>query len=130
MDAIDKLLAEIQSEHEKSNELKPQQTQPLATNKIVSPSVKAASLIDNLLAEVQADFTELDKAIELKKQQQIEEERIQQEQIKAEKLAELKNLAKDWLEKLDPFSPEGLWFENFAQKYSDKLEAAIEYLQM
>jgi hypothetical protein len=128
MDAIDKLLAEVQSEYEKPNESKQPQTQPLAINKITSPSIKAASLIDNLLAEVQADFTELDKAIELKKQQQIEEERIHQEQIKAEKLEELKNLAKDWLEKLDPFSPEGLWFENFAQKYSNKLEAAIEYL--
>jgi hypothetical protein len=44
-------------------------------------------------------------------------------------LEALKNQAEDWLKKLDPFSAEGLWFERFAEGYSSKLEAAIEYLQ-
>jgi hypothetical protein len=36
---------------------------------------------------------------------------------------------KAWLEKLDPLSSEGLWFEKFAEKYSSQLEAALDYLQ-
>ena len=45
-----------------------------------------------------------------------------------EKREELKKTAQVWLEKLDPFSPEGLWFERFAEKYESKLAAAIDYL--
>jgi spermidine/putrescine-binding protein len=128
MDSIDKLLAELQTEYKG---VQPQEQQSKsATAKSFIPSLpKSASLMDNLLAEVKADFAEEDAAIELKKQQELEQERIREEQVKAKQLEVLKIQAKEWLAKLDPLSSEGLWFERFAESYSSKLEAAIEYLK-
>ncbi|NMG06684.1 hypothetical protein [Brasilonema sp. UFV-L1] len=128
MDSLDKLLAELKAEYE---EHKPQQHQLKANfikpvNKL---QAKSEFLIDNLLAEVKADFEEKDFAEKLQRQQELEQERIKQEQLQAKKLEELKKQAKDWLAKLDPLSLEGLWFEKFAEGYPSKLEAAIEYLQ-
>ncbi|BAW96746.1 hypothetical protein NIES970_16850 [[Synechococcus] sp. NIES-970] len=37
--------------------------------------------------------------------------------------------AETWLQQLDPFSNEGLWFMEFAETYESPLAAAIEYLQ-
>jgi hypothetical protein len=130
MDAIDKLLAELKTEYE---EPKPPQQQPQPKTNTTQPFIptapKATSLIDNLLEEVKADFVERDMAEELKRQQEREQERIRQEKLKAKQREALKNQAQEWLDKLDPFSSEGLWFERFAEGYPSKLEAAIEYLQ-
>jgi hypothetical protein len=130
MNSIDKLLAEIKAEYE---EVKPeqqqQQPQPSTAKSFIKPPSKSASLIDNLLAEVQADFVEKDAAEDLRKQQEVERKRIQEEQLKAKQREALQKVAKDWLVKLDPLSPEGLWFERFAEGYPSKLDAAIEYLQ-
>ncbi|BAY21980.1 hypothetical protein NIES2100_17430 [Calothrix sp. NIES-2100] len=131
MDTIDKLLAELKTEYEEG---KPSQPQPkpqpnIAQSFIQASSPKASSLIDSLLEEVKTDFAERDMAEELKRQQELEQERIRQEQLKAKQREGLKNQAKEWLDKLDQFSPEGLWFERFAEGYPSKLEAAIEYLQ-
>ncbi|MEH1965125.1 salt stress protein, Slr1339 family [Nostoc sp.] len=128
MDSIDKLLAQLETEYK---EVQPQQQQSKsATAKpFIPPSPKSASFMDNLLAEVKADFAEEDAAIELKRQQELEHERIQQEQLKAKQLEALKVQAKEWLAKVDPLSSEGLWFERFAESYPSKLEAAIEYLR-
>ena len=41
----------------------------------------------------------------------------------------LEKSAKQWLAKLDSLSPEGIWFEKFAQGYPNRLLAAIDYLQ-
>ncbi|RUR85820.1 salt stress protein, Slr1339 family [Chlorogloeopsis fritschii PCC 9212] len=128
MDSIDKLLAELKAEYKegKNEQKQSKPTQP--TPSIQSPQ-KSASLIDNLLAEVKADFQEREHAEELRRQQELEQERIQQEQIKAKQLQDLSKFAQSWLAKLDLFSPEGLWFERFAERYSSKLEAAIDYLK-
>lgn len=127
MDSIDKLLAELKAEYQ---ELKPQQQQPKPISaKPMSVQGKSESLIDSLLAEVKADFEQKDLAEKFQRQQELEQERIRQEQLKAKKLDELKKQANLWLAKLDPLSSEGLWFERFAQGYPSKLEAAIEYLQ-
>lgn len=126
MDTIDKLLAELKTEYEAA---KPPQPQPNTTQPLIQTPPKAASLIDSLLEEVKADFAEQDMAEELKQQQERQQERIRQEKLKAKQREALKNQAKEWLDKLDPFSTEGLWFERFAEGYPSKLEAAIEYLQ-
>ncbi|BCL38494.1 salt stress protein, Slr1339 family [Nostoc sp. MS1] len=128
MDALDKLLSQIkaESENEQTQQQIPKQN---IFQSLSPPEPKSLSLIDNLLSEVQADFAAQDTELELKKQQELEQERLRQEQIKAKQKEALKQQAKDWLEKLDPFSPEGLWFERFAESYPSKLEAAIEYLQ-
>ncbi|MCC5641889.1 hypothetical protein LC607_02705 [Nostoc sp. CHAB 5824] len=128
MDSIDKLLAELQTEY-KEVQPEQQQSKSATAKSFISPSPKSASFMDNLLAEVKADFAEEDAAIELKKQQELEQERIRQEQLKAKKLEALQVHAKEWLAKVDPLSSEGLWFERFAESYSSKLEAAIEYLR-
>lgn len=127
MDSIDKLLAELKAEYQ---EQKPQQQQPKPISaKSMSMQRKSELLIDSLLAEVKADFEQKDLAEKLQIQQEQEQERIRQEQLKAKKLEELKKQANLWLAKLDPLSSEGLWFERFAEGYPSKLEAAIEYLQ-
>ncbi|MEH2441582.1 salt stress protein, Slr1339 family [Nostoc sp.] len=128
MDSIDKLLAELQSEY-KEVQPKQQQSKSTTAKSFIPSSPKSASFMDNLLAEVKADFAEEDAAIELKKQQELEQERICQEKLKAKQLEVLKVQAKQWLAKVDPLSSEGLWFERFAESYSSKLEAAIEYLR-
>ncbi len=127
MDSIDKLLAELQTEYK---EEKPKQQPPKSTTakSFIPSSPKSGSLMDNILAEVKADFAEKDAAEELKRQQELEQERIRQQQLKAKQLEALKVQAKEWLGKIDPLSPEGLWFERFAESYPSKLEAAIEYL--
>ncbi|MFN6501193.1 MAG: salt stress protein, Slr1339 family [Nostoc sp. DedQUE01] len=128
MDSIDKLLAELQTEYK---EEQPKQQPPKSTTakSFIPLSPKSASLMDNLLAEVKADFVEKDAAEELKRQEELEQERIRQEQLKVKQLEVLKVQAKEWLGKIDPLSPEGLWFESFAESYPSKLEAAIEYLR-
>ncbi|PMB02805.1 hypothetical protein CI594_06965 [Fischerella thermalis CCMEE 5196] len=129
MDSIDKLLAELQAEYQQKNNEQPKQQPSIATPNIHPKSSKSASLIDELLEEVKSDFEELDQAEKLRIQQELEQKRIRQEQIKAQRREALKQHAQDWLAKLDSFSPEGLWFERFAERYSSKLEAAIDYLQ-
>ncbi|MBW4607697.1 MAG: hypothetical protein KME22_10830 [Hassallia sp. WJT32-NPBG1] len=126
MDSIDKLLAELKAEY--TEPATPQQPPPQRKT-FIQPPPKSTSLIDNLLAEVKADFVEKDTAQELRRRQELEQEQIKQEQLKAQQLEVLQKKAKDWLDKLDPFSPEGFWFERFAESYPSKLEAAIEYLQ-
>ncbi|MCP6762518.1 MAG: hypothetical protein NHB32_28040 [Fischerella sp. CENA71] len=132
MDSIDKLLAELQAEYQHQSNEQPKQvpnTANTATPNIPPSYSKSASLIDKLLEEVKTDFEEQEQAEKLRIQQELEEEKIRQEQIKAKQREAFKQQAKDWLAKLDPFSPEGLWFERFAERYSSKLEAAIDYLQ-
>ena len=128
MDSIDKLLAELQTEY-KEVQPKQQQSKSATAKSFIPPAPKSAYFIDNLLAEIQADFAQQDAAIELKKQQELEQERVRQEQLKAKQLEALKVQAKEWLAKVDPLSSEGLWFERFAESYSSKLEAAVEYLR-
>ncbi|MCG6138232.1 MAG: hypothetical protein MET45_26995 [Nostoc sp. LLA-1] len=126
MDSLDKLLAQLKAEYDED---KPTLQHSQVAKSFSTPECKSSSLIDNLLAEVQADFAVQDAAEELKKQQELEQEKIRLAQIKAQQLETLKVEAVTWLENLDPFSSEGLWFERFAQGYPSKLEAAIEYLQ-
>jgi hypothetical protein len=149
MNNIDKLLAELQAEYtEKKTEAK--QPNPHATKPVISSTPqpvplpplnltpvqsslssasKSDSLLDNLLDVVKSDFAAFDAAEELKKQQELEQEKIRQAKLKEQQLEAVKKQAKDWLNQLDPLSQEGLWFEGFAQSYPSKLEAAIEYLQ-
>jgi hypothetical protein len=136
MDSIEKLLAEIQAEYT-GVKPQPQQQQPSnLTPKLttvqpafIASNSKSDALVDNLLAEVKADFAEKDAAEELIKQQELAQEKLRQAQLKAQQIEALKKQAQAWLSKLDPLSPEGLWFERFAEAYPSKLDAAIEYLQ-
>ena len=127
MDAIDKLLAQVKTEH-----TEPKNTPPQANSnpvKLVLSTNKSDVLIDKLLSDVQADFLEKDAAEALRKQEELIREKIRQEKLKAKQREALEKPAQEWLAKLDPLSSEGLWFERFAQGYPSKLAAAIDYLQ-
>ena len=145
MDPIDKLLSELQAEYQQSANSKAEKIQEEEEEKQVNQvkkinldlSAPSSSLfessskgdaIDNILSEVKQEIEEKQLLEEEQKQQAIAEERIRQEKMKAQKLEALKGQAQEWLEKLEPLSPEGMWFESFAQSYPSKLEAAIEYL--
>lgn len=129
MDSLDKLLAQLKAENEES--AKPEQTKPHipVAEPLIQLPPKSASLIDNLLVEVKTQYEEQDRLEELRKQQELQQEQIRQQQLKAQQSEALKSRVKDWLEKLEPLSTEGLWFEKFAEKYPSKLEAALDYLQ-
>jgi len=127
MDSIDKLLAELKTEYTEPK-ITPKQNN-LTPVKLVLPVTKSDGLIDQLLANVQADFAEKDAAEELRKQEELVQEKIRQEKLQAKQREALEKPAKEWLAKLDPLSSEGLWFERFAEGYPDKLAAAIDYLQ-
>lgn len=101
MDALDKLLAEIDA--------KPQQKIPAPVNK--KKSVESTADMDSLLNVVKADYAQKTREIEQQKVQKIEKQAIA------------------WLKTLDPMSSEGLWFEQFATKYPSKVAAAIDYLR-
>lgn len=145
MDSIDKLLSELKAEYQQaanSQESKIEEVEKKKKAKktkldssvssssfFVSPIPKGDA-IDNILSEIKQNFEEKKLLDEQQKQQEIEKERIRQEQLKEKEIEALKNQAQEWLEKLEPLSQEGLWFESFAQNYPSKLEAAIEYLQV
>jgi hypothetical protein len=130
MDEIDKLLAEIQQEYLEPKPKLPNPNSQTSQSKSVNslPIKSASNSIDRLLMEVQAGFQEQDLAEELQKQQKLEAERIEKEKLKIQQAEVFKKQAEDWLKNLDPLSSEGLWFERFAEQYSSKLEAAIDYL--
>lgn len=141
MDSIDKILSELQAEYQQSANSPAEKTEEVKKVKKVkkvkldsspSSSIFASSskgdVIDNILAEVKQDVEEKQLLEEQQKQQELEEERIRQEKLKANQLEALKAQAQQWLQKLEPLSTEGMWFETFAQSYPSKLEAAIEYL--
>ena len=142
MDSIDKLLSELKAEYQQPANSQVDKIEEVEKKKVkttefelFSPSsstfVSSSSkedAIDNILAEVKQDFEEKQLLEEQQKQKELEEQRIEQERLKAKQLQALKNQAQEWLNKLDPLSQEGLWFESFAKNYPSKLEAAIEYL--
>lgn len=128
MDSIDDLLAQVKAEYDKPAAQQPQQK--IQTEQFEQQQLQRTSPIDSLLAQVKADYQQHDQAEKLKIQQQLQEEQRQQEQIKQQKLAALKQKVIAWLKNLDPLSSEGIWFENFSKKYSSKLAAAIDYLQL
>jgi hypothetical protein len=84
--------------------------------------------LDRLFEQVISDYVQKDREQEQIRQEQLKAEQLQKQQFQQQKRAALKKTAQEWLEKLDPFSPEGLWLERFAEKYASKLEAAIDYL--
>ena len=57
-----------------------------------------------------------------------QQEIIRQEQQKQLKRKQLTRQAETWLENLDPYSDEGMWFNQLAESYPSRLEAAISYL--
>ena len=131
MDELDKLLSELQDEYSnpQANTKSNLSQQNLIPKSIASPS-RNASAIDRLLDDVKSDFEKRDLVQSQRQQQELQAEQARTEQLDAKRKEGLKKEATSWLENLDPFSAEGLWFEWFAEGYPSKLEAAVEYLSM
>lgn len=130
MDSIEQLLAQVKAQYSETTPSPPPPTQPLPP----SPPPKVAPLrqqqdpLDSLLAEVKGQYEVQDAVEQEARQQQLLAEQRQQAQAQQARRAALTRTAQDWLKNLDPLSTEGLWFNQFAEQYSSKLEAAIDYL--
>ncbi|MFE1744468.1 salt stress protein, Slr1339 family [Coleofasciculus sp. H7-2] len=157
MESIDDILAAVKAEYEtkdqpkelpKPPQLKEEPVKPQSANFLQNHSANIplansipelprqkwqnhtiASADDIILAQVRSEFEEQERAEQLKKQQQLREEQLKQEQLRQQQREVFKNQAQEWLKNLKPLSEEGLWFEEFADAYPSKLEAAIDYLQ-
>jgi uncharacterized membrane protein YgaE (UPF0421/DUF939 family) len=155
MNSIDRLLAQIEAEYQELAEpeqLKQQKLpdescqQPLSKNEASLASLlselepetkhpnkqsraKQETSINSLLNGLKADYEAQARVEEQLRQEQLKAEKLRKQQLKLQELEALKQQAIAWLKELDPLSTEGLWFENFAEKYSSKLEAALDYLQ-
>ncbi|MEM7555935.1 MAG: hypothetical protein AAF378_17930 [Cyanobacteria bacterium P01_A01_bin.84] len=140
MDSIDKILSDLKEEYESPGEKAkvkplPESPKPLKSSNQTYPTYKSpltsanGDSIDRLLSDVKGDFEQQDLAVELQKQQELEKKSIREERIKVERRKALESKAKEWLKNLDTLSPEGLWFEKFAEGYPSRLEAGIDYLQ-
>jgi hypothetical protein len=93
-----------------------------------------------LLSQLSHQYQEHDRLAALHRQQERQEaEHCQQQEqqarqqrmeaLKAKRRAELAQQACEWLKRLNPKTPEGQWFEEFACGYGLPLEAAIDYLE-
>ncbi|MEG4577171.1 hypothetical protein QUA56_31535 [Microcoleus sp. N3A4] len=153
------LKAEYQASQKQADELKSQplvQAQaPLQQAAAPSnPTFKTSDInlsaghLDKDLAQIKAEYEAQNKAQEVALQEPLQAEHeaqnkaqevALQEQPPAEKVAgpqlqvqthrQKVRQAQVWLKKLDKNSDEGYWFDQFAFRYSSRIDAAIDYLQ-
>jgi hypothetical protein len=155
MSDMDKLLAQLKTEYGQQATPKTKPVSETSSEKQAQVNTESTSL-DKLLADVkkEVESDKFDRATpqpqpdkklssqiddrsiaELKqeqKQQQLAAEQVEQAkqaQKEQRRKAALQQEAKEWLQKLNPKSDEGRWFEEFACSYESKLAAAIDYLQ-
>ena len=88
------------------------------------------NLTANLLADIKALYQEQDQTAALQQQAEQAAEQRRQETLSRQRRGELVRQAETWLKNLDARSGEAAWFEEFAAKYSSRVEAAIEYLNL
>lgn len=128
MESIEDLLAQVKADDAAKS------PPPLPCSPVVPMGTpQGASLnsgaIDSLLADLRDEYRQKEQAQARERQHQQEEERRQQERLKQLQREALRRDAQAWLKKLDPLSGEGLWFAQFAEHYSSRLEAAMDYLE-
>ena len=131
MDSIDKLLAEVQAECQqpKTSKQPPKQApkQGLKPNQ-QSKNFPKNNDLNDLLSQVKSEFDEADRVEEKQRAEQLKQEALKQYMIRKQKQAQLTKQALEWLKSLDSLSDEGFWFEQFAEKFPTRLDAAIAYL--
>lgn len=107
-----------------------------------------AGSLDNDLAQIKAEYEGKNKAQEVaaleplkaeyKAKSKVQEvaslepqpaEKVAAPQLDVETHRQKVRQAQVWLKKLDKNSDEGYWFDQFAFKYSSRIDAAIDYLQ-
>jgi hypothetical protein len=130
MDSIEQLLAQVKAQYGGAT---PPPASPAPVPPPVSPPPPPRSRspqdpIESLLAEVKGQYETQDAAVQEVQRQQLAAEQQRQAQLQQARRAAVSRTAETWLKNLDPLSTEGLWFNQFAEKYTSRLEAAIDYL--
>jgi len=134
MGEIEDLLAQMKAEYQKRDQEKPMPSSSPSQEK--NPSLAEFKVNNSSDSSTEAILKAL--ALENQERQQQETMRRQQEAAEKQKAEALKQQrkrealtkkAKQWLDKLDPKSEEGRWFEEFSYAYDSPLEAAITYLE-
>lgn len=135
MGELEEILAELRAEYNSHPGSPPQVEQPESKkDNTLSP------YLQQLLAEVKSEFETQVSGEQLSSQEKravissLEERQLLQElrtEFSAREQGKIQQLAREaqyWLDKLDPYTNEGLWFTEFAYHYDSPLEAAIDYL--
>ncbi|WP_377478234.1 MAG: hypothetical protein P2A85_06670 [Microcoleus anatoxicus] len=156
MESIDRLLAELRAEYQESQK----KSADLKSQRIVQPepSLQATTApysqvietsgknldFDNLdsdLAEIKAEYQGQESAQKVAKQERVlaedeaqnkDQKTLKQEpqQVEVKTHREKVRQAQVWLKNLSKDSDERFWFDQFAFKYSSRIDAAIDYLQV
>ncbi|HIK37066.1 MAG: hypothetical protein NZ901_12365 [Geminocystis sp.] len=111
----DDLFSDIEKQFKDKNKPKPQPSSQIDTQ--------------SLFADITRQFEQKRRTESNKNTLQDVEEIRRQEAEKRRKEKQLIQKAEEFLKNLDPYSDEGFWFEQFAQSYESRLQAAMEYLQ-
>jgi hypothetical protein len=155
MESINRLLAELKAEYQASQkiaDLKSQasvQAQAPSTRTFTTSDINlSARPVDKDLAQIKAEYETQNKAQEVASLEPLKAEH--EAQNKVQEVASLEpqpagkvagpqldvqtrrqkvRQAQVWLKKLDKNSDEGYWFDQFASRYSSRIDAAIDYLQ-
>ena len=155
MESIERLLGELKAEYQASQkiaDLKSQasvQAQAPSTRTFTTSDINlSARPLDKDLAQIKAEYEAQNKAQEVASLEPLKAEYEAQNKVQevaslepqpAEKVAgppldvqtrrQKVRQAQVWLKKLDKNSDEGYWFDQFAFRYSSRIDAAIDYLQ-
>lgn len=155
MESIDRLLGELKAEYQASQKIAELKSQapaqaPAPSNATFKTSDinLYASPLDKDLAQIKAEYESQNKAQEVASLQPLKAEN--EAPNKAQELASLEpqpaeklagpqlevqthrqkvRQAQVWLKKLEKNSDERYWFDQFAFRYSSRIDAAIDYLQ-
>jgi hypothetical protein len=144
MESIDRLLAELKAEYQASQKKAELKSQP-AVQEAQAPlppavlrsneAFKRADLnlhavgADKDLAEIKAECEAQNKTQEAVSLEQQPAAKVAESQLDVQTHRQKVRQAQVWLKKLDKDSDERYWFDQFAFKYSSRIDAAIDYLQ-
>jgi hypothetical protein len=124
-DDFDSDLAQIKAEYEAKD-----QAQVVAKQEQLKAEHEKLNKSQELVKQepIKDEHEELNKVQEVVKQEQTSTKIVHQQpqvQTRREKVRQ----AQVWLKNLDKNSDERFWFDQFAFKYSSRIDAAIDYLQ-
>src|SRR4028118_1938305 len=124
--ALDKDLAQIKAEYEAQNKVQEVASlEPLKAEYEGQNKAQEVASLEPLKAEYKAQ----NKVQEVASLEPQPAEKVAAPQLNVETHRQKVRQAQVWLKKLDKNSDEGYWFDQFAFKYSSRIDAAIDYLQ-
>ena len=126
--SLDSIKAQYQTKQNKPQpDLKNIRSQLKNNRASTANNSQANKDLDSIKAQYQTKQNR-QKAQEKSNYSQNKQEIIIREQQKQLKRKQLTRQAERWLANLDPLSDEGMWFNQLADSYPSRLEAAISYL--